>query len=290
MNKVSVVKSCGDIKQAVRTSIDLVGGLPVRCGENVVIKPNICNSKNPEGMVNTDINVIWAVVELVKRKDCCVTIVESDNNNGTADKRVKESGYLSYFEDWGVDFLNISQDEYREYSVAGNMLRIPLTVLDADYFINLPKIKTCAHTLVTLSIKNLYGVFQRKNKWKLHRHLDEILPFLARILHNDLVVVDGLTCMEGNGPVVGNPRCLNVLVSGKNLISVDSICSRLMGYDPFNISHISLSAAQGLGAINLDNILVVGDDWKQLMAKFEPPFSLKATLRSIKTIRDIYLI
>jgi uncharacterized protein (DUF362 family) len=241
-------------------------------------------------MVNTDIEVIGAVVELVKQMDCSVTIIESDNNNGTADKRVKESGYLTYFEDWGVDFFNISQDEYREFNIAGNMLRIPLKVLDAGYFINLPKIKTCAHTVVTLSIKNLYGVFQRKDKWKLHRYLDEILPFLARIIRNDLVVVDGLTCMEGNGPVVGNKRCLNILVSGKNPISVDGICSRLMGYDPFNISHIYLSASHGLGSIKLDDIHVAGDDWKQFITNFEPPFSLKANLRSIKTIRDIYLI
>lgn len=289
MNIVSVVKSAGDVKKTVRASINLIGGLNLCGGENVVIKPNICNSKNPEGIVNTDIRVIKAVVELVKEKKCSVTIVESDNISGTADKRVKESGYLDFFEEWGVDFFNLSRDSYHEYPVAGTELRLPLTVLDSDYFVNMPKIKTCAHTLVTLSIKNLYGVFQRKQKGRLHRHLDEILPFLAKAVRNDLVVVDGLNCMEGNGPVIGNPLCLDLIVSGRNIVSVDSVCSRLMGYNPLGIPHIALSAGEGVGPISLDEINVVGDNWEQLGEFFEPPYSLKAALRSLRTIRNIYL-
>ena len=288
MYEVSVVKSEGDVRKAVRTSIDFVGGIEVEKGTNVVVKPNICNSKNPGGMVNTDLRVIEAVIELIRKKDCKITIVESDNISGTAEKRVYETGYLAKFEEWNIDFINLSNDDYREYPVAGTNLRLPLTVLDADYFINIPKIKTCAHTLVTLGIKNLYGVFQRKNKNSLHRHLDSVLTFLAEKVRTDLIVVDGLTCMEGNGPVVGNPICLEIIVSGKNIVSVDSTCSRIMGYDPRLISHIAKSSARGIGPIKNEDIEILGDDIDEIRTSFTPPYSLRANLRSLKSIRDIY--
>jgi uncharacterized protein (DUF362 family) len=286
--EVSVVKSEGDVRKAVRTSIDFIGGIEVKKGTNVVVKPNICNSKNPGGMVNTDLRVIEAVIELIRKKDCKITIVESDNISGTAEKRVYETGYLAKFEEWNIDFINLSNDDYREYPVAGTNLRLPLTVLDADYFINIPKIKTCAHTLVTLGIKNLYGVFQRKNKNSLHRHLDSVLTFLAEKVRTDLIVVDGLTCMEGNGPVVGNPICLEIIVSGKNIVSVDSTCSRIMGYDPRLISHIAKSSARGIGPIKNEDIEILGDDIYEIRTSFTPPYSLRANLRSLKSIRDIY--
>jgi len=286
--EVSVVKSEGDVRKAVRTSIDFIGGIEVKKGTNVVVKPNICNSKNPGGMVNTDLRVIEAVIELIRKKDCKITIVESDNISGTAEKRVYEAGYLTKFEEWNIDFINLSNDDYIEYPVAGTNLRLPLTVLDADYFINIPKIKTCAHTLVTLGIKNLYGVFQRKNKNSLHRHLDSVLTFLAEKVRTDLIVVDGLTCMEGNGPVVGNPICLEIIVSGKNIVSVDSTCSRIMGYDPRLISHIAKSSARGIGPIKNEDIEILGDDIDEIRTSFTPPYSLRANLRSLKSIRDIY--
>ena len=74
-----------------------------------------------------------------------------------------------------------------------------------------------------------------------------------------------------------------------NRVSVDSFCSRIMGYDPSEIQYIALSHSQGVGEIDLKNIEIVGDDWNEYVQSFEPPYSLKASLKSLKAIRDIYL-
>ncbi len=288
MESVAVVKSLGVIS-AVQRAVDLVGGYGMKPSDHVVIKPNLCSSKNPEGMVLTDFLLIEEVINQVKAWGNKVTVVESDNISGTAEKRLKGSGFMDLLDSLDVKFLNLSHDDYEEFPIADTMLRLPKTVIDADYFINLPKIKTCGHTLVTLAIKNLYGVFQRKRKGRLHRHLDEILPFLAEKVRNDLIIVDGLTCMEGNGPIIGNPVCLDIIVAGTNLVAVDSICSRLMGYDPESISHIKKTAERGVGPIDLDAIELLGDEWGNLGGEFEPPYSLKATLKSWKAVRDVYL-
>jgi len=288
LSRVSVVHAGGDVSAAVRRSVELLdASLP--SGIDAVVKPNICNAKNPDGMVITDFRVIEAVVGLLKDRGCEVTVVESDNISGTADYRAERSGLLTLLDEIDADWLNLSRDDYEEHEVAGTVLRMPRTVMDAEYFVNLPKIKTCAHTLVTLGIKNLYGVFQRKSKGRLHRHLDEILPYLAETVRNDLVVVDGLTCMEGNGPVIGNPVCLDTLVAGTDIVSVDSVCSSLMGFDPSEIRHIASSVGRAPGTTDIEKIEVVGEDWAQLAYRFEPPYSLKATLKSLSAIKDIYL-
>lgn len=289
MEKVAVVGNVSDIDASLQRCVDLVGGYSMKPNDEVIIKPNICSSKNPDGMVITDFRIISSVVKQVKHLGHNVVMVESDNISGTAAKRARDSRFLDLCDELDVEFLDLSNDDYEEYPLAGTKLRLPRTVLDADFLINMPKIKTCGYTLVTLAVKNLYGVFQRRRKGKLHKHLDEILPFLAETIRNDLIIVDGLTCMEGNGPIIGNPVNLNILAAGTNPVSVDSICSRIMGYDPESISHINLSSKRGVGPIKLDAIDVVGDDWMQYCQSFSPPYSLKATLKSWKAIREVYL-
>jgi uncharacterized protein (DUF362 family) len=287
LEKVSLVES-NKIDYAVRNSIKLIDGLQLDPNKTVVIKPNICNSRNPNGIVLTDFRVIQSVINIIRENGNNLVVVESDNIAGKAETRMEQSGLMSLLDNWDVDFLNLSHDDFIEYEIVNTILRLPRTVIEADYFINMPKIKTCAHTLVTLGIKNLYGVIQRKKKAKLHKYLDIILPFLSETIRNDLVIVDGINCMEGNGPIIGNQVCMSIILAGRNLVSVDAICSTLMGYDPSKIPHISLSAEKGVGPIDLDLIQVVGEDIMDHTQNFEPPYSLRATIKSLKSIKEVY--
>jgi len=288
MTRVSAVEAGKDIDEAVRRSVDLIGGLRLGGGEHIVIKPNVCNAKNPYGMVNTDLRVLEAVVGMVREKAGRITVVESDNISGTAERRMEGSGFLNLLEGLGVEFLNLSGDDYEAHEVAGVELRLPRTVLEADLFVNLPKIKTCGHTLVTLSIKNLFGVIQRRRKNRLHGRLDEVLPYLARTIRNDLIVVDGVTAMEGNGPVIGTPKEMGVIVAGSDPVSVDAVCSAMMGFNPASIAHIARAHGMGLGELDPDRIEVVGDDWRRFAGEFERPYSLRATLKSVRTLGKVY--
>ena len=287
--KVAVVEAGADIRATVERSVELVGGLRLKGGEHVVVKPNICNAKNPDGMVITDFRIIEAVIGLVREHSGSVVVVESDNISDTADNRARKSGLLDLLDGLGVEFLNLSGDEHEVHEVAGRKLRLPRTVLDADYFVNLPKIKTEGHVKVTLSIKNLFGVPQRRKKSKLHGQLGEILPYLAKVIRSDLIVVDGIVAMEGNGPLIGTPRELGVVVAGVNPASVDAVCSCMMGFDPREIGYLDAANAMGLGEIDIDGIEVVGDGWERFACEFERPYSLKASLKSLRSIRKVYL-
>jgi len=286
---VAVVKAGKNIEAAVVRAVRLIGGLKLKGDERVVIKPNVCNSKNPYGMVLTDFRIIEAIIKLVQTRTVKVVVVESDNISGSAEKRMSESGLLRKLEELDVEFLNLSKDEAETHEIAGVDIKLPKTILNADYFINLPKIKTCGHTLVTLSIKNLFGILQRAKKNKLHRHLNEILPYLAKVVRHDLIVVDGITAMEGNGPVIGTPKDLGVIVAGLNPVTVDVVCTGIMGLDPTEVNHLAGAHEMGLGEVDLDDIDTLGDDWKRLVQVFDRPYSLKATLKSIRSIGKVYL-
>jgi len=283
--RVSLVEAGDDIQKAVVRSIELIGGLGLREGEAAVIKPNLCNAKNPHGMVITDFRIIEAVIRLIQEKTDNITVVESDNISDTADNRAAKSGLLDLLSELGVNFMNLTGDDQEVHEVAGKKLRLPRTVLDADYFVNLPKIKTEGHVSVTLSIKNLFGVLQRRKKSVLHKKLNEILPYLAKAVRHDLIVVDGLVAMEGNGPLIGTPREMGVIVAGRSPVSVDALCARLMGFDPWEIPHIAKAHEMGVGEMDPE---VLGDGWERFVCDFERPYSLKASLKSIGSIRKVY--
>jgi len=287
--KVAIVKVGGNVAEAINKGIKSIGGLNMEKNSRVVIKPNICNSKNPYGMVVTDFRIIEAIISLVKTIAKTITIVESDNISGSAEKRVAESGLMRKIEEMGVEFLNLSGDEFEAHNVAGVEIRLPKTVLNADYFINLPKIKTEGHALVTLSMKNLFGVLQTAKKSKLHGKLDEILPYLAKTIRNDMIIVDGMTAMEGNGPLIGTPKDLGLIVIGKSVVAVDAVCSRIMGFDPLNVRHIAKAHEMGLGDISLDHIDLLGDFPECPSFDFDTPYSLKASVKCLRSIGKVYL-
>ncbi len=49
-------------------------------------------------------------------------------------------------------------------------------------------------------------------------------------------VVDGIVGMEGNGPVAGTRREAGMLVAGSNPVAVDTVCARVMGFDPSRLA------------------------------------------------------
>ena len=286
MSKVALVNVNDDIEPAVRRSVDLLGGLQIKSGMRVLIKPNVCNSKNPHGMVLTNFSIIESTIKMVRDRGCEPLIVESDNIAGTADNRIRDSGLKTKLDEWKVMFYNLSRDEFVLKPIAGIEIEIPRILLETDYLINLAKIKTCSHTLVTLSIKNLFGCLKEAKKSRFHKKLDDILPYLAKTIRSDMNILDGMVCMEGNGPLVGNPKKLSVLVAGANPVSVDAFCSTIMGFNPKEIKHIANAAALGVGTLDFE---ALGDPWKSMVCNFEKPFSIKATMKSLSTIKDVYI-
>jgi hypothetical protein len=87
-------------------------------------------------------------------------------------------------------------------------------VLEADFLVSMPKIKTHHWSGVTLTMKNMFGIVPgARYGWPkniLHwKGIQESILDLCAIVSVHFVIADGIVAMEGNGPLNGTPRPLH---------------------------------------------------------------------------------
>ena len=122
---------------------------------------------------------------------------------------------------------------------------------DADLYINVPKLKTHGYTTVTLAVKNHKGLLSESDKKRDHQlGLHDPLAQHASIRPPDLIVLDGITGVEGDGPLHGKVVKSRVFAVGTNMLEVDSVAARLMGFDPMKVEHLRLAYELGVGNMN----------------------------------------
>jgi len=291
MDVVCIQKAPQPSKETISSMLDLLEPINIRSDERVIVKPNICFHRNSREMIVTDPALVAATIDLLKERTSHITVVESDNRSGSADDRVEKLGLSSLLEQLKVPFKNLSKERNLLFRKIGDTeFHIPELVTEADWVVNLPKLKTCVGTTVTLSLKNTFGLVSDKNKPSMHGVLDKILLEVNKLIRRQLIIVDGGIGMEGNGPLVGDPVQTGIFVAGTQPVSVDATCSRIMGFDPSQISHIKACAEDGLGTIDVGGVNVVGKAISEVAVRFAPPsFNPVSVARTVKSAAQLYL-
>ena len=86
-------------------------------------------------------------------------------------------------------------------------------------------------------MKNLFGVVPGsvygwpKNVLHMAGIENSILD-LAATIRPQFTIVDGITGMEGDGPIMGEPKHVGTIVMGNDVVAVDATCARIMGINP----------------------------------------------------------
>jgi uncharacterized protein (DUF362 family) len=93
-------------------------------------------------------------------------------------------------------------------------------------------------------------------------------------------IVDGIVGMEGDGPIMGDPKKAGVLVMGRNLAAVDATCCRIMGIDPYQVSYLE-RADNWLGPIAETSIEQRGET----IATVRTNFNLMDTIPAHRGLR-----
>lgn len=154
----------------------------------------------------------------------------------------------------------------------------------------MPKLKTQLDELVSLGLKNWQGIIphdklndwganhtmgQQDMMWQQGHHRSDLsgkVVDLHRIAPCDLVIVDGLWGMEGQGPWEGKPVKMDIVIAGTDVVAVDATAARCMGIDPMDeIIHIRTAHAVGLGTADEAKIEVLGTPIKECMKRFKRP-------------------
>ncbi len=217
-----------------------------------VVKPNLVIAARPKTGVVTHPAVVEALVALLRARGCRrVAIADGPGVGLDVEEVFRVSGYEALAERLGVELVNFNTAERRKRAWKYGEIGVPAVLEDADLYVNVPKLKTHGYTTVTLSIKNHKGMLSEADKKRDHHlGLHDPLVQQAKLRPPDLVVLDGILGVEGDGPLNGRPKRAEILAAGTNMLEVDAVAARLMGFDPRAIEHLAIAEREGLGSID----------------------------------------
>lgn len=261
--------------------------------KTVFIKPNLVRP-NPKMLpaTTTDARVILALVRLLR--DSGARKVWVGDNPGYKlssreaiqlaglDKILPKSGAVPVYLD--------EEPAVRIKNPKGKVMcemDLPKRVLDAEVIINLPKMKTHMHTLVTLGIKNLHGMLYDYERLMFHRNdVSYKVVDILRAIRPQLTIIDGIFAMEGQAPLSGKTISdMNTIIAGTDPVAVDVVGCAVMGIEPDEVATNRIAVQEGLGCGNLDKIQIKGVLIEKVKRNFKRP-----VISSIGVFKNVNVI
>lgn len=254
----------------------------------VFIKPNFSGRLPIIPGENTDPEFLKVLINFLLNNGVEKIIIGHDILLGSLEKKIdfekmiKEGGFSFLLNMPQVRLLNLDQNPREIVKTDKFTFSIPKILKEVDFYINLAKLKTHMETNVSLSIKNQMGLVSVIDRVNMHRtELDESLAHLAKLIKPNFSIIDGIIAMEGNGPHNGKSKRLNLLLSGDNMVELDSVTSFLVGFNFKKILHIAIAEKLGVGNYPKDDILASIKKYKNIKFKKAEKFE--------KFLKNIYV-
>ncbi len=288
MGRVMVVKTDEQtVHQAVEDIFQTFE--PDVAGKRVLIKPNLVSAASPDRAITTHPSVVKAVLDACLKRGADPTV----GDNCMKGESIMDVTGIA--EVCGEACRSIGVPSEMKTIVADKPYEVPISkaVLDADYIINVPKMKTHVLAGITVCVKNMFGVIPGNRKAKMHALTGHAKPFthflveLYRYRPPDFNIVDAIIAMEGNGPSNGTPRRLNRLIGGPNGVEVDAVCAHLMGFGETRlVKTLDFASQSGLGEIDISKIDLVGD--LDVVEDFQKPSTYTVHLKGKEKKKSSY--
>ena len=265
-----------DYKSAIKRIFDYFGGIKniVKKREGrIYIKPNITSSIY---YAYTNPYVVASLIEILREEGCKkIFVIENCTQADFSRNVFMASGMTEAIESAGGEciFLDelkqipitVDTDE-KQYALEFPQLIIKDLVKEKqkNTYINVPKLKTHDMTHVTLGVKNQHGLISDESKQIEHHYgLHTKLASMLKITNPDFTIIDGEHAV-GEGPV--SPRRkkdlikkYDILIGGRDVLAVDTVGAKVLGYDRTEIKHLTIATDMGLGCGNLDEIEIIGE-------------------------------
>jgi uncharacterized protein (DUF362 family) len=194
------------------------------------------------------------------------------------DAALIESGVADALDAERLPFADLNYEETAFVPNRGRVCRLsgfhfPRSVLQADLIVSMPKMKTHHWVGVTASLKNMYGVIPGiKYGWPKnvlhHNGIPQTVYDINASLPKTIAIVDGIECMEGDGPIMGTKKTMGLIVVGTVPTAVDATVCRLMDLEPAQVPYLQLAAGR-LGPIDEVLISQRGEAWRPLVSPFQ---------------------
>lgn len=227
------------LRKTVPAMLEQAGGLRIRTGARVLIKPNFLAPARPERAMTTHPLVVRAAAEYALDHGARVLIADSPGM-GRFDRLLREGGYADALKGLDVALHPFKESAAVEIGEPFGRIEIAREAIEADVVVNLPKLKTHAQMLLTLGVKNLFGciVGVKKPEWHMRSGVDRqlfarLLVLIHRAVGPAVTLVEGIVGMEGQGPGrSGTPRGFGVLAASASAPALDAAICRFLGLPP----------------------------------------------------------
>lgn len=246
--------------------------------KRILLKPNLVETASGAPHINTHPLVLRGTIEAFLRLGAAaVMVAEGPGHRRDTLAVYEESGLADVLTEDRIKFHDLNYITGYELPNAGRQSRMktltfPALFKEVDWIVSVAKMKTHHWAGATLSMKNLFGVMPGiyygwpKNVLH-HAGIENSILDINATLKPHFAIVDGIVGMEGDGPIMGDPKKVGVLVMGRNLAAVDATCCRIMGIDPYKVSYLE-RADKWLGPIGEDAIEQLGETIASVRTNF----------------------
>jgi uncharacterized protein (DUF362 family) len=277
--RVAVARS-PDAYTATRAAVAASGEWPAGRipGQTVFIKTNLVLPMATETGGTTSPHVVRALVDLALEGGADRVLIAEGGRQQAPFRYCGYNLFRNYDPDGRVQIVDLAKEPSVAVLVpagfAHKYVHLPAVAFATGaVFVSAAKLKTHVETGATLSMKNLFGMppvgpyfdpvqDEWRSRYRLHdRGVHQAIVDLNLARPVDFAVVDGIWGMEGEGPDLGTPIRVDLVVAGRNALAVDRICLDIMGMPQTRVQHLNYGAMRGLGPNTLGQIEVVGDGY-----------------------------
>ncbi len=282
---------------SVKRAVDLSGAFDhLKTGDRVFVKPNIVFWSRkvpmpPWGVITTT-RVVEDVVKLLKDHGAGEIIIgEGTMTTEPGDLKTpahafETLGYNRLSKLYDVKILNLFEEKFIKVHLGNDItLNCAKELLDADFVVSVPVLKTHAQTIVSLSQKNLKGCLDIKSRKKCHsnsveRDLDFHVAALARLLPRASAVIDGIYSLERGPAYTGKARRTNIIAASADLLAADIAGAGLMGIDPADVPHLKIACKEKGIVPSIESIETAGEPISKtaIPHKWDFPFNHEKNL------------
>ena len=256
-------------------------------GRRVLLKPNMVEYEI-DTAINTHPNVLVGAAIACRRAGAAsVTIAEGPGHRRDIEYLLATTGLDEHLREERIDFIDLNHDDVRMTHLASSFtgvsqLALPTALLQSDFVISVPKLKTHHWAGMTCSMKNLFGTVPGAvygwPKNVLHQlGIANSIVDLTSTIRPGLSIVDAVVAMEGDGPIMGKARPLGFVAMGTDPVAVDATCARIIGLAPEKMAYLK-NASKFLGLIEESRIVHRGES----PARYASPFDVVPSQAHLK--------
>jgi len=260
---------------SVRKAVELSNGLEnMPANAKVFIKPNIVfwtkATLFPKWGVITTSRVIEDMVIILKEHGITdITIgegiVAAPRDTETPAHAYNYLGYEILKQRYGVKYINVMERPFEKVELGDDVfLNFNTDIINSDFVVDLPAMKSHNQTVVSLGIKNLKGTIDIPSRKKCHSaDPDKDLNFYVSKLSDKMppifTLVDGIYTLERGPAFDGKIRRSDLLLASSDILSADMVGANVLGHPVETVPHLVHAAAARKRPMDLSDIEVKGE-------------------------------